>query len=298
MLAAFAGSAVSCKETLSGFSNPAKAQVPIPAYVRLAMKIQGMTAQSPIMVRIFKEENVLEVWKQKPSGEYAKLVDLEICKWSGEFGPKLKEGDRQAPEGFYSVARHQLNPRSQYHLAFNMGYPNAYDRAHRRTGAHLMIHGDCSSAGCYSMTDGRMETIYALAREALKGGQEAFQVQAFPFRMTARNMAKHHESPNFAFWSMLKKGYDHFELTRKPPKVDVCGGAYVFNTESSRAYNPKGACPKMTMPQSLALAFTARQNREARAFEAALAKEQNRPQRDVSAMTLAQALPGVSMIPR
>ena len=112
-----------------------------------------------------------------------------------------------------------------------MGYPNAFDRAHGRTGAHLMIHGDCSSRGCYAMTDDQISEIYALARKSFFGGQTSFQIQAYPFRMTALNMAKHRNSPHFAFWKMLKQGNDHFEVTRLEPKVDVCDKRYVFDAE-------------------------------------------------------------------
>ena len=95
------------------------------------------------------------------------------------------QGDRQAPEGFYTVTKAQMNPNSSLYLAFNLGYPNLYDRANRRTGDFLMVHGKCRSAGCYAMTDGLIEEIYALAREAFIGGQETIQVHALPFRMTA-----------------------------------------------------------------------------------------------------------------
>ena len=107
-----------------------------------------------------------------------------------------------------------MNPNSNYYLAINTGFPNAYDRANGRTGAFLMIHGDCSSAGCYAMTDEQVAEIYALARESFFGGQKSFQIQAYPFRMTPLNMAKHRNSPHLAFWKMLKQGYDHFEVTQ------------------------------------------------------------------------------------
>ena len=146
-----------CQNAFEGLDD--KANVPIPARIQVKMKTKGMTAASPIMMRIFKKEGELEVWKQTHTGRYALLETFEICKWSGGLGPKIKEGDRQAPEGFYDVNKHQMNPKSQYHLSFNIGYPNAYDRSHGRTGTHLMVHGACSSAGCYSMTDERMEAI-------------------------------------------------------------------------------------------------------------------------------------------
>jgi len=251
-----------------------KANAPLPKDALAFMKANGMTPSSPIFIRLFKDENVLEVWKQKDTGRYALVKTYEICAYSGELGPKVREGDRQAPEGFYSISRGLLNPNSQYHLAFNTGYPNAYDRAHGRTGSNLMVHGACSSAGCYSMTDENIAEIYAFAREALTGGeQSAFQVQAFPFRMTPEKLAEHRDDPNFRFWTMLKEGYDHFELTRTPPKVDVCAGRYVFNREAEQGeFRPTAACPPMTMPENLALAYQAMQSKHALAFEQAVAK--------------------------
>ena len=142
-----------------------KANAPIPEDVKSFMAANGMTKSSPIMVRLFKDEAVLEVWKQRDTGRFALVKSYEICAYSGKLGPKIKEGDRQAPEGFYTVNPYQMNPKSDYYLSFNMGFPNAYDRANGRTGSHLMVHGACSSAGCYSMTDERIGEIYALARE-------------------------------------------------------------------------------------------------------------------------------------
>ncbi|MEO3389231.1 murein L,D-transpeptidase family protein [Mesorhizobium sp. CAU 1741] len=263
-----------CNETLEDIAPKAEKSLP-PALVQ-SMRAQGMSTTSPIMVRIFKEEAKLEVWKQKDNGRYDLATTYDICTWSGKLGPKFTEGDRQAPEGFYMVRPHQMNPKSQYHLAFNMGFPNSYDRAHGRSGQHLMVHGACSSAGCYSMTDPQMEQIYAFARDAFKGGQTEFQVQAFPFRMTPANMARYKDDPNYAFWTMLKEGYDHFEITKVPPKVDVCGRRYVFNQTASdgRGFSPTASCPVTTQPDSLRVAYSSYQNSYETAFSAALGSAQ------------------------
>jgi Uncharacterized protein conserved in bacteria len=249
-----------------------KAEKPLPAEVVSLMEAKGMKKDAPILLRIFKEEGVLEVWKQTTSGRYGFLKSYEICKWSGKLGPKYTEGDRQAPEGFYTVRPQQMNPYSNYHLAFNIGFPNAYDRANGRTGSHLMVHGACSSAGCYSMTDEQVEEIYAFARDAFRGGQQEFQIQAFPFRMTPQNMARYRDDPNFPFWQMLKEGYDHFEITRMPPKVDVCERRYVFNRIPAEGYtfDPAGPCPPSTQPQSLMLAYQAYKKKEELAFKQAV----------------------------
>ena len=210
---------------------------------------KNMDKDSPILVRIFKEEAEMEVWKKNRDGQFALLKTYPICRWSGDLGPKMKEGDRQAPEGFYTITPGQMNPNSNYYLAFNTGYPNAYDRAWDHTGSELMVHGDCSSRGCYAMTDEQIQEIYALARESFFGGQKEFQLEAFPFRMTALNMAKHRNNPNFAFWKMLKEGYDHFEATHQEPKVAVCEKRYVFDPAAPTmrrrplTFNARGKCP-------------------------------------------------------
>jgi murein L,D-transpeptidase YafK len=258
-----------------------KDTAPLPDRIVQSMKAKGMTRHSPIMVRIFKEEGELEVWKQKDTGRYDLVASYGICKWSGKLGPKFREGDRQAPEGFYTVSPAQMNPKSSYYLAFNIGYPNAYDRSHGRGGSNLMVHGACSSAGCYSMTDEQVREIYAFARDAFKGGQTAFQVQAFPFRMTAENMARYRGDPNFAFWEMLKEGYDHFEITKVPPKVDVCEGRYVFNRieEEGAKFSPAGACPPSSQPEKLMVAYSARVSDYSVAFSQALNKRDLPPPR-------------------
>jgi murein L,D-transpeptidase YafK len=223
---------------------------------------RNMSKESPVLIRIFKEESELEIWKEDQTGRMALLKTYPICRWSGDLGPKLREGDRQAPEGFYTITPSLMNPNSSYYLSINMGFPNAYDRSHGRTGAFLMIHGDCSSRGCYAMTDEQVAEIYALARESFFGGQGSFQIQAFPFRMTPQNMARHRNSPHMAFWKMLKVGYDHFEVTRQEPKVDVCERRYVFNTETKGRYNPAAACPALTTPDDLTAAVRDKQRRD------------------------------------
>ncbi len=218
---------------------------PLSAHTRALLAEKGMTEDSPILIRIFKAESELEVWKAKDDGRFYHFKTYPVCSYSGGLGPKLRQGDRQAPEGFYYVNRDQMNPRSKYHLAFNMGFPNSYDRANGRTGANLMVHGDCSSSGCYAMTDAVMEEIYILAREALSGDQEAFQVQAYPFRMTAANLAAQKGHKWHGFWRQLKEGHDYFQITRLPPRVEVCSKTYLINAsfDGGRRPDPAGPCP-------------------------------------------------------
>ncbi|MBX2805588.1 MAG: murein L,D-transpeptidase [Hyphomicrobiales bacterium] len=218
---------------------------PLPAQAQVQLAKKGMTQETPIFVRIFKEESQLEIWKQKDDGRFHHFKTYPICNWSGGLGPKLKEGDKQSPEGFYTVNAGQMNPNSQFHLAFNLGYPNTYDRVNGRTGAALMVHGDCRSAGCYAMTDALIEEIYALAREAFNGGQRAFHVHAFPFRMTKENMKRHRKNRWYSFWKTMKPGYDDFELSRTLPKVYVCSKQYLVNAEFVDGASPAPAetCP-------------------------------------------------------
>lgn len=188
---------------------------------------QGFAPGAPIFVRIFKREFELEVWLKR-DGKFQLFETYPICMWSGDLGPKNKEGDRQSPEGFYTVDSSALNPASNYHRSFNLGYPNAFDRAHGRTGSLLMVHGNCLSVGCYAMTDPVIDEIWALVTGALKGGQARFQAQVFPFRMTEANLSAHAHSDLAPFWRQLKDGYDRFEQDRIPPKVSVCNGRYAF----------------------------------------------------------------------
>src|SRR5487761_2448492 len=160
------------------------------------MKAKGTTPEAPMMIRAFKKESVFEIWKMTDKGQYALLKSYPMCRWSGQLGPKKREGDRQVPEGFYQITPGQMNPHSHYYLSFNVGYPNAYDRAWGRTGNSIMVHGICSSAGCFSMTNKQIGEIYAIAREAFNGGQKSIQMESFPFRMTAKNLAKYRLDPN------------------------------------------------------------------------------------------------------
>jgi murein L,D-transpeptidase YafK len=226
---------------------------PLPTDTMMLLGKKGMDVQAPMFVRIFKEESELELWKQRDDGHFYHFKTYPICNWSGDLGPKVRYGDRQAPEGFYTITREQMNPDSKYHLALNLGYPNAYDRAWKRNGDFLMIHGSCKSAGCYAMTDALIEEIYAIARESFIGGSDSFQVHAYPFRMTEQNMARFASHEAYPFWQIMKEGYDYFELTRKLPTVAVCNRRYVVNValrngDPSRL-DPEGACPAFVKPK-------------------------------------------------
>jgi murein L,D-transpeptidase YafK len=217
------------------------------------MDNDNMDRGAPVLIRIYKEERTLEVWKQDRSGKFAPLQSYPICKYSGKLGPKVGQGDYQAPEGFYDVTPAQMNPQSSEYLSFNIGFPNAFDRSLGRTGSFLMVHGGCRSVGCYAMTDYQMEEIYSLVEEAFRGGQDRVQLQAFPFQMTAENLTRHAEDPNLPFWEMLKTGSDAFSATGVPPKVAVCNQRYIFNPSfAGRDSDSSPPCASVIDPMSVA----------------------------------------------
>jgi murein L,D-transpeptidase YafK len=182
-----------------------------------------------VFLRLFKLDAILEVWiKPKGSKKYKLLKVYDICKYSGMLGPKLKEGDYQSPEGFYKVYKSSLNPNSKFHLSFNLGFPNRYDRAHKRSGSYLMIHGKCASIGCYAMGNKNIEDIYELVEQALNKGHKFIDVHIFPFRLSSKNLANYKKHKWHNFWLNLKEGYDIFEKTHNPPAIKVKAKRYIF----------------------------------------------------------------------
>ena len=219
---------VSIQRLLGVSGDIAEIRARVTPKLTTAMADQGLTLGAPVFIRIFKEEAALEVWSQADGGMEL-FKTYPICNYSGALGPKLQEGDRQSPEGFYRVDRASLNPNSRYHLSFNLGFPNAFDRAAGRTGSFLMVHGNCVSIGCYAMTDPMIEEIYVMVEAALNGGQDAVHVHAFPFRMTSAQMAQAEGHDAHGFWSEIKLGYDVFEALGEVPYVTVEDGRYAFS---------------------------------------------------------------------
>ncbi len=196
--------------------------------LRQSLEAKGLSLGAPVFIRIFKLTRQLEVWSQDVDGRFTLFRTYSICDYSGGMGPKLQEGDNQSPEGFYTVYPENMNPNSKFHLSFNLGFPNAYDRAHGRTGNLIMVHGSCVSRGCFAMTDKRMEEIYALVGAAFEAGQNGIPVHIFPFKMTDVNIDATRSSAYHQFWMNLKEGHDFFEQTRVPPAVWVEGRSYRF----------------------------------------------------------------------
>ena len=230
---------------------PAPSEVPLTKETLSMLGKKGMQPGAAVFVRIFKEESELEIWKQRDDGRFYHFKTYPICNWSGELGPKQSFGDKQAPEGFYTINATLMNPNSKFYLSFNLGYPNSYDKSHGRTGDSVMVHGKCRSAGCYAMTDALIEEIYGLTREALKAGQPSFQVHAFPFRMTDVRMAEAKKQKHkwYQYWTTLKQGYDHFEKHRIPPNVAICQRSYVVNVMQPQSrIDADGPCPVFQRP--------------------------------------------------
>ena len=235
VLPLFVGCIFSLWLAVSGYAeaNVPRSEISKAAFQRLApelkneMQKKNLVMGQPVFLRIFKEESQLEVWVKR-GVTYELFKTYDICKFSGELGPKLKEGDKQSPEGFYTVSASALNPWSDYHLSFNLGYPNEYDRLHNHTGGALMVHGKCESVGCFAMEDFPIEEIYTIVDAAMTNGQDQLSVHIFPFRMTWANLAKNADSPWIPFWENLKQGYDFFQGHHNPPMVTVAEKQYVF----------------------------------------------------------------------
>jgi murein L,D-transpeptidase YafK len=263
-VAGIAALAAACDDT-TNVASSGRSLRPIPPDTLALMEQKGTTKSAPVLIRAYKKEAELEIWKQKSDGRYVYLKSFPMCRWSGQLGPKIREGDRQVPEGFYTITPGQMNPNSNYYLSFNVGYPNAYDRAYGYSGGSIMVHGACSSAGCFSMTDEQIAEIYAIAREAFNGGQKAIQMQSLPFRMSAENLAKHRADPNAPFWHELKEGADHFEITKQEPTVGVCGKHYVFDAtpvDPKSHLDPMSPCPALELDPDLKSAVAAKQRQD------------------------------------
>lgn len=192
---------------------------------RLAEK--GVKLGAPILLRAFKSESEFEVWIRKDDS-FILFATYPVCHWSGTLGPKLQEGDKQTPEGFYTVTRRQIRHVGRWPRSLNLGFPNPYDQALARTGSHILVHGGCSSVGCFAMTNSVIEEIYQITEEAISEGQPYVPVHVYPFRMSEENLASQKDSPWYGFWANLKEGYDAFERTRRPPRVSTCEGRYSF----------------------------------------------------------------------
>ena len=261
---ACAGQALSAPAEVTPDLTPARTEhkraasdgkLPLPGTPDLAkfderLATRGLPAEASVMIRIFKAESELEIWMSRggTATDYVLFATYPVCYWSGTLGPKLKEGDRQAPEGFYTVTLPQAYPNGARHPeALNLGYPNAFDSLHARKGSYILIHGGCASIGCFAMTDAVNKEIRTLSLRALNQGQAYIPIHVFPFRMTEANIAHYDKPEVHDFWQNLKVGYDVFERTHRPPRVSVCEQRYDFDpTDALGAANPGpvSVCPQ------------------------------------------------------
>jgi murein L,D-transpeptidase YafK len=232
----------------------ADGKLPLPGTPDLAklderLAKRGLPSDASIMIRIFKAESELEIWMSRggTGARYALFASYPVCYWSGTLGPKIREGDRQAPEGFYTVTLPQAYPNGQRHpQALNIGFPNSFDVLHARHGSYILIHGGCASIGCFAMTDSVNKEIRTLSLRALDSGQAYIPVHVFPFRMTDANLAHYDKPEVHDFWQNLKEGYDVFERTHSPPRISVCEARYAFDaTGALEGANPGpiAVCP-------------------------------------------------------
>jgi len=223
--------------------------LPLPGTPNISQRAERLNQKdlvfgSPIMIRIFKEESELEIWMRRGT-VFVHFATYPVCNWSGGLGPKLKEGDKQAPEGFYTITRRRLRHSGRWPRSLNLGFPNVLDRSLARTGSYILVHGGCTSVGCFAMTNSVIDEIYELTEAAIKGGQKNVPLHVLPFRMTKKNLKRHAGSPWIEFWKNLKQGYDSFERTHLPPQIDVCQDRYyVHDAASSQegAKRPTNQC--------------------------------------------------------
>ena len=246
----------------SDFSN--RAYQPLSPEMLALMQDKGTTEEAPVLIRTYKKEAEFEIWKMKADGRYTLLKTYPMCRWSGQLGPRSAKATARCRKASIRSRPAQMNPHSNYYLSFNVGYPNAYDRAHGHSGGSIMVHGVCSSAGCFSMTDQQIAEIYAIAREAFAGGQRGDPDAILPFHMTAENFAKYRLDPNIAFWKELKVGTDNFEVTKQEVAVGVCNEHYVFNAEpaNGRASIPAALARRSSGMRSSSYEVLAKQKRD------------------------------------
>lgn len=209
---------------------------------RLAEK--GLKIGSPVLLRAFKSESEFEVWVRRDE-QYVRFATYPVCHWSGTLGPKLHEGDKQTPEGFYTVTKQQMRHVGRWPRSLDLGFPNVLDQVLARNGSHILVHGGCSSVGCFAMTNAVIEEIYSLVEQAVGSGQTFVPVHVFPFRLTEANLEQQKDSPWTSFWTNLKEGYDFVERTKLVPKVSVCDGRYRFQNmalQEGSDTGPLAAC--------------------------------------------------------
>jgi murein L,D-transpeptidase YafK len=193
------------------------------------------TTDFEVFFRAFKKEQKFEIWaKNKGENAFKLLKVYDFCASTGMLGPKRRSGDRQMPEGFYTIDA--FNPTSNYYLSFRVSYPNASDKKFAdplNPGDNIFVHGSCITIGCIPVGDENIKEIYLLAARA-KGGEKEIPIHIFPNKMTDENYnaLKSEFASNatlLEFWSWLKPGFDAFEKSNAVPTITVDDvGKYVI----------------------------------------------------------------------
>jgi murein L,D-transpeptidase YafK len=190
-------------------------------------KSQGLNfPPKHLFLRAFKEEKVLEVWGND-SSDWKLIKKYPICIVPGKLGPKIKQGDKQVPEGWYQID--SINPDSDFHLSLRINYPNQADRIRSKNeldpGGDIFIHGDCYSVGCIPIEDKPIEEFFWLVVNNLS--LNIFQeipVLILPFDLndTLKYEKYIHEYSNLKpFWEQLKSIQMYFEDFNLIPNVFI-----------------------------------------------------------------------------
>jgi murein L,D-transpeptidase YafK len=238
--------------------QPVQADDDAPSALEMALEADGFELGAPAFIRIFKADSSLEMWMLK-RGRFELFRRYPICKWSGDVGPKLAEGDKQSPEGVYFITGGDLIVNRRWHRAMNISFPNQRDKALGLTGSSILIHGKCSSVGCFALTDQYVEDVYEVVQAALEQGQPRVPVHIFPFALTRDKLASEADDEWLDFWKELKRGHDIFMRDRLPPRTFVCGGQYAFQSRRNRVVSMEGnpICTALTRPARPVLAAVA-----------------------------------------
>jgi len=195
-----------------------------------------------VYIRSFKYDSELEVWvKNSKEERYQLFKTYKICALAGTLGPKRMAGDYQVPEGFYYI--NEFNPRSEYHFALGLNYPNASDHILSdsvQPGGDIYIHGSCVTTGCIPITDGQIEELYVLAVHAKDLGEDFIPVHIFPVNFdnprSVEYLNKYLQtfSEYAPFARSMRSAFYYFEKYREVPFVLVNGkGEYVTEDAAS-----------------------------------------------------------------
>ena len=146
----------------------------------------------------FKESNELQVWASDTAENYKQVTTYPVLAASGVIGPKLKEGDKQVPEGIYKIEG--FNPNSAYHLSLKLNYPNKFDlkyanlESRSEPGSNIFIHGKAVSVGCLAIGDKAIEQLFTLVH-ATKASNTSVIIS--PYDLSSRKLIAPEHDPQW-----------------------------------------------------------------------------------------------------